>query len=451
MVLKAASIAAASGVVFLLSTGLTSTAQAIATVLVYSLLCVAIFSLARDPWLAGSVIFARAAVLVISVLYIQPFLDAETGTDAQMYHAVGTQVSHAILTGGVIPDSGETWGTNFYAVFTGVWYALFGASRLGIMAFNSLLAAIGSLIFYRTFVENYGEPNKLLKYLIVFDPSILYWSSIHGKDPYIFFFLALLFQSLSRLFRSGGNKPLALYFLSLSGIFLIRPQTALVCGAAVLITLLILRLRAPFPSPAIRLCFRLSGAVVAVSVLVVFAFYGSVAGDSGLGLLEQLSAVLNGLSYGGTAVEVPTFYSWIDLLTYMPVGMILVLFRPFPWEQGNTFIRLAGLHQLLLSAAFLLICWGAVKRLRVYHTKAGRSAMGTSLDPLGIFLLVYCLGFVFLYAVITGNVGTLVREKIQVAAFAWCAAFGMNSFLIRCPRTVRVASEAPQGSPIREF
>jgi hypothetical protein len=451
MVLKAASIAAGIGVVFLLSTGLTSFAQAIAKVLVYSLLCLAIFTLSKDPWLACSIISTRIIVLAISVLYIVPFLDAETGTDAQMYHAVGIQVSHSIMGGGVIPDSGEGWGTSFYAIFTGIWYALSGVSQLGIMIFNSLIGAIGSLMFYRTLVENYGEPNRVLKYLIIFDPSVVYWSSIHGKDPCIFFFLGLLFRSLSRLFRSGGYKPLGLYLLSLAGMFIIRPQTALLCALAVLITLLILRLRSPILDPAIRLCFRLSAAAVAVSALVVFVFYGSVAEAAGPGLLEKLSAVLSGVSYGGTAIDVPTFYSWIDLLVYLPVGMIVVLFRPFPWEQGNTFIRLAGLDQLPLSAAFLLIAWGVMKHFRVFFTKVGRGAKGTFLDPLRIFLLVYCLGFVLMFAVITGNVGTLVRERIQVATFAWGAAFAMNAFLIRSARVGHIVSKVSQGSPVREF
>ncbi|MGC1604292.1 MAG: glycosyltransferase family 39 protein [Candidatus Acidiferrum sp.] len=451
MLSRSATVAALLAVAVLLCIGLTSIAQAIAVVLVYFLLCAAIFSVAKGPSLAVSLIIARIVVVAIAVLYVQPFLEVETGTDAQMYHAVGLQISHSILTAGTIPDPGEVWGTNSYAVFTGVWYALFGASQLRIMLFNSLLAAIGSLMFYQTFVEYYGKPNWIFKALVLFDPSVLYWSSIHGKDPLIFFCLGLMFRSLSRLFRAGGLRPLVLYFLAVGGMFLIRPQVALLCGTTVLITLIILRLRSPFRNPAIRICFRLSAVVAALSSFVLFDFYGSLGGVSGPGMLEKLSAVVSSLSFGGTAVDIPTFYTWTDLAWYLPLGALIVLFRPFPWEVGNTFIRLAGLDQLLLTCAFLLVGWGGVKRLatragiREVSRKSGFS------DPLGVFLLVYCLGFVLLYGVISGNVGTLVREKIQVGAFAWCAAFALNPFLMAASRRREAISQVNLGSPICDF
>jgi hypothetical protein len=233
--------------------------------------------------------------------------------------------------------------------------------------------------------------------------------------------------------------------------FAIRPQVAFVCASAALATLLILRLRAPFPSPAIKLCFRLSAAAVSVSALVLFVFYGSIGGDSVEGLLPKLSAVVHGLSFGGTAIDIPIFSTWTDLIAYLPYGAIVVLFRPFPWEEGNTFIRLAGIHQLLLTSSFLLIAWGMIKRFKVGRALGSKAAKLASLDPLTVFLLAYCLAFVFLYAVISGNVGTLVREKIQVAPFAWCAAFALNSFLrvpLRWPRRV---NQLAMGGAIHEF
>jgi Dolichyl-phosphate-mannose-protein mannosyltransferase len=451
MLPKSTILAGLLAVAVLLCIGLISVAHALSTVLVYFLLCAVIFAVAKEPSLALSLIIARMVAVAIAVLYVQPFLEAETGTDAQMYHVVGIQISHSILTTGTIPDPGEVWGTNAYAIFTGIWYALFGVSQLRIMVFNSLLAAIGALMFYQTFVEYYGKPKWIFKLLLLFDPSVLYWSSIHGKDPLIFFCLGLMFRSLSRLLRSGGLRPLVLYFLAVGGMFLIRPQVAFLCGSTVLVALIILRLRAPFQNSAIRLCFRLSAVVAAMSALVLFDFYGSLGGASGPGMLEKLSAVVSSLSFGGTAVDIPTFYSWRDLVSYLPIGALIVLFRPLPWEAGNTYIRLAGLDQLLLTCAFLLIAWGVIKRLaprrgvREVRWKSGFA------DPLVIFLLVYCFGFVLLYGVISGNVGTLVREKIQVGGFAWCAAFALNPFLIAARRKRDIVSHVNLGSPICDF
>src|SRR5262249_2625311 len=153
--------------------------------------------------------------------------------------------------------------------------------------------------------------------------------------------------------------------------------------------------------------------------------YGNVEEFSSAGVLSQLSTVVGSISYGGTALEIPDFSTWIDVVKYMPVGMTVVLFRPFPWEQGNTFIRLAGLQQLLLSSAVLLILWSIIER---FLPARGKNPMKASTDPLSIFILIYCLGFVSLYGIISGNLGTLVREKIQLVPFIWCAAFAVIRF-----------------------
>jgi hypothetical protein len=432
---KAAIVGGFIAVALLLAIGLTSSAQIAATMLVFFLLCAAIFSISRDPALAGSVIFVRLVVVVVSVFYIYPFFEAETGSDAQLYHDAGVQISHSILANGVVSGTGEVWGTNFYAIFTGFFYALCGASALRVMIFNSMIAALGSFLFYRTFIENYAQPHWALKYLILFDPSILYWSSIHGKDPGVFFCLGLLFRNLSKMFRTGGTKPLLLSFVALAGIFLIRPQVALVCAFAVLVTLLLVRLRSPFPNQSVKVCFRMSIVAVLASAMVVGIVYGRIEEFSGEASLTQLSTIVGGVSYGGTALDVPQISTWTDVFTRLPAGVIVVLFRPFPWETGNTFIRLAGMHQLLFSAASLLLLLGLLHRFLRARVKSGAEAVNSSMDPLTIFVILYCAFLTVLFAALVGNLGSLVRAKIQLAPFVWCAAFALTPFLCASHRT----------------
>jgi len=426
-----------AGVALLLSMGSTAAAQATAITLLCASLCYAISRIAKSLLLALSLIFTRMAIVTIAALYIQPFLEVVTGTDAQLYHAAGLEISHSILAHGALSGSVEGWGTNTYAIFTGIWYAVCGASPVRIMIFNSLVGAIGTLMIYRTFVETYGKPHWALKYLILFDPAVLYWSSTHGKDPSVLFFLGLLFRSLSRMLRTGTTRSLFLYFLALTGIFAIRPQVALLCALCVLIVLALLRLRSSLPNAALRFCFLSSIASVALITGVVLVAYGQLKEFSGAALLGQLSSVVGSQSYGGTALNAPQFSTWTEFVAYLPLEMIAVLFRPFPWEQGNMLIRLAALHQLLLSMASLLILRGMMVRLKPNHFKNYRLDVGASMDSLGWFLLAYWMGFIVLYGAISGNLGTLAREKIQLAPFVWCAAFAISPSLRASERGVR--------------
>lgn len=412
-------------VAFLFAIGLTQFAQGLATLLLFSLACYSIFLVARDARLAISVITVRLLVIGVAVLYVLPFFHMETDADADLYHNSGVEISRSILSGADFSGTEEVWGTNFYALFTGFFYTLCGTSFTRIMVFNSLIAASGSLLFYRTFLESFGKLHWTLKFLLVFDPSLLFWSSIHGKDPLILFWLGLLLLSVARILRAGGMKPLLLYFLALLGVFAIRPQIALLCALAVFLTLFIMRLRAPLPSKALTLCFRSSGFVVVMSTIVVLVFYGKLEEFTGAGILSQLSIITNNLSYGGTAIDVPQITTWADLLRHLPIGAVTVVFRPFPWEQGNVFIRFAALDQVPISFAALLVIWALLRRF-VPRRTGTQSASNIPLDPVTLFILIYCAMFILFYAIVLGNVGTLVRAKIQLVPFLLCAAFALN-------------------------
>lgn len=325
--------------------------------------------------------------------------------DGEMYHQAGSDVAAQLTAGS--PIDLESYpqavaGVRTYALITGAFYYAFGHSYVLIRAFNSLLGGLGTLLFYSVVMRHYPSASLVSRCMIFLDPTTVLWTSIHGKDPIIFFLLAVAFWSLSRVL-SGARGYLILYAASLGAMATIRVHVALILSIAASLSLI--RFRRTVRNRAVQGFLALSFVLFVLMLLRFATMY--IRELSYEFIVAEIGETLTGLSTGGSAISIPRISTVSDLLAYWPRGIVGVLFRPFPWDSGTLSLHLAAAVQALVSGAVVVIMLRFWKR-------------GLKPDPLRSFMLYYGILFAALFALIVGNLGTLVREKAQLVPFIWC-------------------------------
>jgi hypothetical protein len=409
----------------LFSQGATEYAQLISLTVVLGWILVWIFRSTEDFYVASGLLVARVATVLVATLFIEPYYLSATGLDAELYHAFGMQVAQTLQLNGSLPLADLYWGVKSYSIFTGVCYLLFGTSRLAVKFLNTGIAAGGSIFFYKAYVLYYGRTSKPLRLLLFFSPSLLYWSSIHGKDPLTFFALGLGFWGTAEFGKRGSRKGYLTCLLAALCLFLIRPHIACVYLGALSMVFIVRSL-----SARRALATRLASISCLVLALLAANFavhdYLQDLASSPEAILERVSTQHAALDTGNTALEVPSLVGWEAIAAYLPYGAATVMFRPFPWESGGVFFRLTSLEQLVLTAAEMTFIVFLLLGFLKHSTRGKRlSVPRAPTDVLTVFVAAYWIGFVLLFTYMAGNLGTLAREKIQLAPFIWCGAFAV--------------------------
>jgi hypothetical protein len=402
-------------------------AQQIVLFVAISVLLVWISRNSGNVYAASGLLAARVATVLIASFYIEPYYLSATGSDAELYHSVGVQVSQSLLMSGRLPVTGLDLGTNNYSLYTGICYLLFGPSRLAVKLVNTGVGAIGSILFYKTYVSYYGRANRILQFLLFFSPTLLYWSSIHGKDPLTFFSLGLGFWGTAKFAKERSKRGFFACLFAALCLFLIRPHVACVYLAA-LSTVFVVHSLAEKKSPGTKLASLACLTLVILAANFVVHNYLQEEMSSPAAIFERVSARHDALDAGNSAIEVPTLMGWKGVLAYLPSGAATVMFRPLPWESGGLLLRLTSLDQLALTVAELVFFGHLLFRaLNGSSRRRGLVSSGASIDALTVFVAAYATGFVLLFTYLAGNLGTLAREKIQLAPFVWCGAFAVVS------------------------
>jgi ABC-type Fe3+ transport system permease subunit len=96
------------------------------------------------------------------------------------------------------------------------------------------------------------------------------------------------------------------------------------------------------------------------------------------------------------------------MLTKFPAGVVVTLFRPFPWEVKKVIVALSALEAIIFLAGTLIVFfrngfWGFFRKIFS--------------DPNLTFFLSFSLIFAFAVGVSSYNFGALSRYKIPCLPF----------------------------------
>ena len=226
--------------------------------------------------------------------------------------------------------------------------SLFGISYQGTKVAFSFFGFLGTFLIYKSIcIVSPSTNRKLAIWIVMVYPSILFWSSMIGKDAVVMLFLGF-YMLCSALLISPDKKDiktkvyligamfLAIYWLGCIRVWL---SYLLFIPSSILI-LWSLPKFFDRKKKAIILVFGTAFTFVSISKL-----WGIM---SPLALVDLANRNRKNFSYGGSGIQYPPFEGILDVLLFLPVGMFSSLFRPLPWESSSSFSFIASLENLFL-------------------------------------------------------------------------------------------------------
>jgi hypothetical protein len=352
-----------------------------------------------DPDTARLVVLALVAKLVGTAVYFAGLSTWMGGGDADVYFKQGRRLA-PMIRAGVMPEQASQPGTPFVDFLTGLVLAWTGVNKATAFLVFSLLGFVGMVLFVLALRLAVPEANhRRYTVLVLFLPSMVFWTSNLGKDSWMIFTLGLASYGSARLLRRSRGGYL-LVALGVAGTYMVRPHMAALIGASLALAFLV------------RLgddSIRRSGVtwVVGLALIMVGAGYvgahwaADLMGDEDAttsAVLERTDAMTaeGGSKFDGRSVRSPG-----DLMH----AVITVPFRPFPTEAHNVPALLTSFEGLLLLGLVLASVGRASSALRL---SVRRPYVG--------LCAIYCLGFIIAFASVN-NFGILVRQRTQMLPF----------------------------------
>ena len=291
---------------------------------------------------------------------------------------------------------GQWWGTSFVSFPSGIILSAIGPSLRGEFLAFSLLAFLGLVGLAVAFRRTYpGIPlSRYARWIWLF-PSLWFWPSSVGKEAIVLMGLGLAVAGFI------GRKDRINWLLLLLGtffVFAIRPQVA-----AVVILSFIL---AHWLSPANR--WTVAKSVQGLLILGVglggiwlSMRYIGVAGFDTESVQSYMEEMSRRSAAGGSEID------QIGIgLGGVPIALVNILSRPFPWEARNP--------MMLVSALEILALWVIVWLRRRNLVNALRRWRSDRFLRLTVpFMLVYAITL----GLLIGNLGIIARQRVFLFPF----------------------------------
>ncbi len=350
-----------------------------------------------------------ARVIVASIIYLAN-LQEFFGGDANTYHLFGESLNQSW--------HGDDYHGGRYATFissgVGAWgmlyvvaavYEVLGANMFAIQLINASVGASTAVVVFYTTQILFGNSrvSKLAALLVAFFPSLILWSSQALKDGLIIMALALCILATLKLMEKISFGYLVVLGVCLAALLSLRFYIFYMMAAAVGGSFVIGLKSANAKNfihrfvaiGAIGLVFTWFGVIRFATVQ--FEKYGNLQ----MVAMSRLDQARNAESGFAKDVDVQTTEG---ALTVIPIGLIYLLFAPFPWQLASLRQSIALPEMIVWWAAFPLLVlglWYAVKhRLR-------------QVSPIVLFTTMLTLA----YSVFQGNVGTAYRQRSQLLVF----------------------------------
>jgi 4-amino-4-deoxy-L-arabinose transferase-like glycosyltransferase len=284
-------------------------------------------------------------------------------------------------------------------------YTLVGRNTLAVQLFNAVLGAATAPVVYvcaQRIFQNVRVA-RVAALLVAFYPSLILWSSQALKDGPIMLLLAVTMLATLKLGERFSVKYLAVLMFSLFGLLSLRFYVFYIMivavGAGFFIGMRQFTTQRFVQQLVMVVCVGLALMYMGVlrTASVQFEDYGN---------LERVQRSRQDLASSaqsgfGQDVDVSTTSG---ALSAIPLGMIYLLFAPFPWQMANLRQSITLPEMMLWWGSFPLLVLGGWFTLK-YRL---RQAL-----PMILFTLMLTLA----YSIFQGNVGTAYRQRSQLLIF----------------------------------
>jgi 4-amino-4-deoxy-L-arabinose transferase-like glycosyltransferase len=236
--------------------------------------------------------------------------------------------------------------------------------------------------------------------LTAFFPQMIFWSTALYKDPAVMLCIALNILAVFRLRRRLGFYWIAVYVLTSFGLVWLRFYIFYATAAAAAVGIFTRHRRGVMLGLASQLAI-----VAAMIVLLLYTPLGQeVRLQSRFLDLQVLSNSRIDLARAGSGfgseADVSTFGG---VLSILPLGVVYLLFAPFPWTVSN-------LRQALALPDVLI--WYALVPALIRGIISARKRLRETMP-----ILVFTTALTLAYGAFLGNVGTAYRQRTQIMMF----------------------------------
>lgn len=273
----------------------------------------------------------------------------------------------------------------------------------------------GIWAMYRTFTNVYPNLVRPLAFAFLFIPSTFVWGSAIFKDTICMFGLGWMTYTTFRIFvnRDFSLKNFSLLLFSFYLIALVKLYILLAFLPAVSLWIL-----QTYSHKIGNLALRILtwSFFVAITIIAFFYFANEFSKELNRYSLEKVaqtsSATRGWIAYAsgdeGSSYDLGEFEPTVQgMLTKFPAGVVVTLFRPFPWEAKKLIMGVSALEAVVFLLGTLLVFirngLGVFKRVLS--------------DPNLTFFLFFSVIFAFAVGVSSYNFGALSRYKIPCLPF----------------------------------
>ncbi|HJR05833.1 MAG TPA: glycosyltransferase family 39 protein [Pyrinomonadaceae bacterium] len=345
-------------------------------------------------------------VLVATAIYmfrLQPFF----GGDAAGYDQMGLWIIEGWQGNEAYQNVMERWGHAGWGMgyIVAVVYTLIGRNSLAVQYVSSVIGAATAPLAYLCAQQMFQNTrvSRLSAICVAFFPSLVLWSSQVLKDgPIVFTLVAAMFATL-KLSDRLSVKHFILMVIALLGLLSLRFYVFYMALAASVGALLI-GIRPPVGVSSVMRQFAIVIALglsmtylgVLRTATTQFEAYGN------LERIQRSRADLAQTESGfGRDVDVSTTEGALEAI---PLGMVYLLFAPFPWQLANLRQSITLPEMFVWWASFPLLVMG------IWFTLKYRMRQAL---PILIFTTMLTLA----YSIFQGNVGTAYRQRSQLLVF----------------------------------
>lgn len=319
--------------------------------------------------------------------------------DSYGYMYVGTHWATQAETLGRFPILQPWYGTHFLQMATGVLIYAIGPSFAAVGAIYASAGFWGQYFAYRAFAKGAPKGNRKLAALFMFLlPSIVFWTSMVGKDALLCLGIGLVAYGFVQITTGLNSIGIVTSMSGLALCLAVRPHVAALAAVA---ATLIMTFRSNLRG-ALGTLTRL--VIVPLAIAVTLYVAQNAAGAWQINDVSQGMSRLNYservTSYGGSS-----FSQGSSLPVRLAMAPFL-MFRPFIWEIRNPQMAIAAIESLWLAVLF----W------------KGRSQIARTLRrarevPIIGFAVLFTLEFAFTMSPGIGNFGLLVRQRVMVLPY----------------------------------
>jgi hypothetical protein len=331
------------------------------------------------------------------------------GGDANTYSRIGEKLSKYWLgeaTQDIFNnrDLGRLRGTarGMYYL-TAVIFTLFGRNPYAGQSFCATIGAATAPLIYvcAKMIFNNKTVAKYSGYLVALYPAMVIWTGQLLKDGLVIFLLVLAITMVLRLQRKLNYFEVFLLGFALFGIISLRFYIFYMVVMAIVGAFFI------GASASSRTLVRNTVALIVIGIGLTYVGVLRTASTKleEFGSLERVQISRNDLAEAGSGFEEESDVSTpAGAISVMPVGLLYLMFAPFPWQMGSVRQIMAIPDSLLWWALIPFMISGVIYTIR--HRL--RNAV-----PILIFTVMLTLA----YSIFQGNIGTAYRQRTQIQVF----------------------------------